>query len=62
VSGKNPRKDEIRIRTQAIAKNIPLISNISAAKAVVSGIAALKKKGISVKAIQDYGQRYTSPT
>jgi carbamoyl-phosphate synthase large subunit len=54
VSGKNPRKDEIYIRNQAIASNIPLVSTISAARAVVNGIEALKKRGISVKTLQEY--------
>jgi len=61
VSGKNPRQDEIHIRTQTIANNIPLISTISAAAAFVNGIEALKKKGLSVKPLQEYGQRYTPP-
>ena len=54
VSGKNPRRDEIHIRTHAIANNIPLISTLSAAAAFVNGIEALKKRGISVKPLQDY--------
>jgi len=57
VSGKNPRQDEIHIRTHAIANNIPLISTLSAAAAFVNGIEALKKRGITVKPLQDYGQR-----
>ncbi|MBN1809054.1 MAG: carbamoyl-phosphate synthase large subunit [Planctomycetes bacterium] len=61
VSGKNPRKDEIHIRTQAIAHSIPLISTISGAAAVVNGIEALRKRGISVKSLQEYGSRYTPP-
>jgi carbamoyl-phosphate synthase large subunit len=56
VSGKTPRKDEITIRTQAIANGIPLISTMAAAAAFVQGIEALKKKGISVKSLQEYGQ------
>ena len=61
VSGKNPRKDEITIRTQAIANGIPLISTVSAAAAFVNGIEALKKKGLSVKSLQERGQHYTPP-
>ena len=56
VSGKTPRKDEITIRTQAIANGIPLISTMAAAAAFVQGIEALIKKGISVKSLQEYGQ------
>jgi len=61
VSGKNPRQDEIRIRTEAIANGVPLISTLQAAAAFVSGIEALKKQGISVRPLQDYGNRYTPP-
>jgi len=56
VSGKNPRKDEITIRTQAIANGIPLISTVSAAAAFVNGIEALKKKGIAVRSLQESRQ------
>ncbi len=55
VSGKHPRIDEIHIRTHAIANNIPLISTLSAAAAFVNGIEALKKRGIDVKPLQEYG-------
>ncbi|MGB2937331.1 MAG: carbamoyl-phosphate synthase large subunit [Phycisphaerae bacterium] len=61
VSGKNPRQDEIHIRTQAIANNIPLISTISAAAAFVNGIESLKKKGLSVKPLQEYVKADSSP-
>ena len=56
VSGKHPRRDEVYIRTQAIAHGIPLITTVSAAGAVVNGIEALKKRGISVKSLQEYRQ------
>ena len=61
VSGKHPRQDEIRIRTAAIANSIPLISTLSAAAAFVNGIDALKKKGIDVKSLQEFGSHYTPP-
>ncbi len=61
VSGKNPRKDEVYIRNMAIANGIPLITTISAAAAVVQGIEALRKSGISVKTLQEYGSHYTPP-
>ena len=54
VSGKTPRKDEVFIRNQAIANSIPLVSTISAARAVVSGIEALQKQGLAVKTLQEY--------
>jgi len=61
VSGKTPRKDEITIRTQAIANSIPLISTVSAAAAFVNGIEALKKRDLTVKSLQEYGQHYSPP-
>jgi len=61
VSGKNPRKDEVLIRTQAIMNNVPLITTIAAAGAFVHGIEALWKSGLSVKSLQEYGTRYTPP-
>ena len=61
VSGKNPRKDEVYIRTQAIANSIPLITTVSAAGAFVNGIEALWRSGIGVKSLQEYGQHYSPP-
>ncbi|MFP4057923.1 MAG: carbamoyl-phosphate synthase large subunit [Candidatus Brocadiia bacterium] len=61
VSGKNPRRDEVYIRSQALANNIPLISTISAAGAFVGGIEALRKSGIAVKSLQEYRQRHAPP-
>ncbi|MBM4017847.1 MAG: hypothetical protein FJ288_05880 [Planctomycetes bacterium] len=61
VSGKTPRKDEVAIRTLAIAHGVPLISTVSAAAAFVGGIEAMKKHGLSVKSLQEYGQHYTPP-
>ncbi|MCX5675911.1 MAG: hypothetical protein NTX87_12970, partial [Planctomycetota bacterium] len=46
---------------QAIARGIPLISTVSAAAAFVNGIVALRKHGLSVKSIQEFGQHYTPP-
>jgi carbamoyl-phosphate synthase large subunit len=55
-SGKKPRLDEVAIRTQAVAQNIPCITTLSGASAVVNGIESLLKKNISVKSIQEYHQ------
>jgi carbamoyl-phosphate synthase large subunit len=60
-SGKTPRQDEVCMRATAVARGIPLITALSTAQAMVGGIRALKSKGLSVKAIQDYGTRYTKP-
>jgi len=55
-SGKKPKMDEVAIRSQAVAHNIPIITTLSGAEAVVNGIESLLKKGISVKSIQEYHQ------
>jgi len=57
VSGKNPRKDEVYIRNQAIANNIPLISSISAAAAFANGIEALWKSGLGVRPVAELTAR-----
>lgn len=53
-SGKGPILDEAKIRSLAVSFNIPCITTLSAAKAAVIGIEAVKEKGLEVKAIQDY--------
>lgn len=54
-SGKAPRKDEIAIRTSALAKGVPLITTIEAAKAFVNAMRRLKDEGgLTVRALQDY--------
>jgi carbamoyl-phosphate synthase large subunit len=60
-SGKAPRQDEVTMRATAVARGIPLITTLSSAQAVVSGIGALKRKGLDVRALQDYGARYEKP-
>ncbi|MBI5699440.1 carbamoyl-phosphate synthase large subunit [Candidatus Saganbacteria bacterium] len=51
---KKTKADESKIRSAAVMHNIPLITTISGAQATVNGIEAYKKKGFSVKALQDY--------
>jgi len=53
-SGKKPKADEVAIRSQSVAHNIPCITTLSGAEAVVNGIESLLKRGMSVKPIQDY--------
>ncbi|MFH0926284.1 MAG: carbamoyl-phosphate synthase large subunit [bacterium] len=52
--GKYPQEDEKKIRREAIQNNIPLITTISGASAVVNGIESLKKRGLEVKPLQEY--------
>jgi carbamoyl-phosphate synthase large subunit len=53
--GSNARSDGYYLRTAAVMANIPSITTISAASAVVQGIHELKyNKEIKVKCMQDY--------
>ncbi len=53
-SGKNPKADEVAIRTEAAAHTIPCITTISGASAAVNGIESMIQRGISVQSIQEY--------
>ncbi|MFC2149420.1 carbamoyl-phosphate synthase large subunit [Candidatus Auribacterota bacterium] len=53
-SGQIPHEDEIKIRSSAVAHNVPVVTTISAAQAVVNGLEEIAKRDISVKALQDY--------
>ncbi len=54
-SGKTPRKDETAIRTNAIARGIPLITTVEGARAFVNAMRRLKNEGgVTVRALQDY--------
>ena len=55
-SGKKPKADEVAIRSQSVAHNIPCITTLSGASAAVNGIESLLKRGISTKSIQEYHQ------
>jgi len=53
-AGQTPRADEVRIRTTAVYTNTPIMTTLSGARAAALGIAALKKSGYQVKALQEY--------
>jgi carbamoyl-phosphate synthase large subunit len=53
-SGKGPKTDEYHIRRAAVTENVPCITTISGAMAAVNGIESLLRKGLEVKAIQEY--------
>jgi len=55
-SGKKPKADEVAIRSQSVAHNIPCITTLSGASAVVNGIESLLKRGISTFSVQEYHQ------
>ena len=53
-SGKRCRRDEIVIRTTAIAFHVPLITTLQGFAAAVQGIESLIQEGLTVKSIQEY--------
>jgi len=53
-SGGETRRDGYKIRRAAIKFNIPYATTIAGAMAMCNGIAAFKKKTLSVKTIQEY--------
>jgi carbamoyl-phosphate synthase large subunit len=54
-SGKKPKADEVAIRSQSVAHNIPCVTTLSGAEAVVNAIESLRR-GMSVKSVQEYHQ------
>jgi carbamoyl-phosphate synthase large subunit len=55
-TGREHQANERLIRQMAIAYNIPLITTISGAAAVVNGIDAMRNRQITVKSLQEYYQ------
>ena len=53
-SGKQPREDEVVIRSTAVAARIPIMTTLRAAAASVSAIQSMAKKPLEVKSLQDY--------
>ncbi|MBI5369539.1 MAG: ATP-grasp domain-containing protein, partial [Planctomycetes bacterium] len=53
-SGKGPKSDEARIRAFAVARNVTVITTIPGAQAAVNGIEALRRRPLTVRALQDY--------
>ena len=53
-TGDTPRRDGYMIRRAAIKYSIPYTTTLAGAMAMSKGIAALKQKMFSVKALQDY--------
>jgi carbamoyl-phosphate synthase large subunit len=58
-SGKKPKADEVAIRSQSTAHNIPCVTTLSGAEAVVNAIESLKR-GMAVQSIQEYHQSILS--
>ncbi len=53
-SGKSPRRDEVAIRSAAVAARIPTMTTLRAVVASLNGIRALKEKGLSVRSLQEF--------
>jgi carbamoyl-phosphate synthase large subunit len=53
-SGRIPRQDEVKIRSQVILYNIPYTTTIFGAQATVNGIEMFMKKDLNVKSLQEY--------
>lgn len=53
-SGRIPRQDEVKIRSQVVLYHIPYTTTISAAQATLSGIKAVLKNNLTVKSLQEY--------
>ncbi len=53
-SGKGPMLDEGKIRSLAVSFNIPCITTLSAARAAIRGLQAVKDDDLDVRSIQDY--------
>jgi carbamoyl-phosphate synthase large subunit len=53
-SGKNPREDEIKIRTASMQNRIPIMTTLRGADAALKGIKSLQGSEVSVRALQEY--------
>jgi carbamoyl-phosphate synthase large subunit len=53
-SGKAPRKDEVQIRSLAVARRIPILTTISGLEASIRAMRSLQAKGLTVKTLQEY--------
>ena len=54
VSGAQSQKDSYSIRRTTLVKGIPYFTTLSAARAAVRGISAIKTRPLQVKSIQEY--------
>lgn len=53
-AGRLPTEDQIRIRREAVLHNVPCITTMAGAQAAVSGLEALHRQALEVRALQDY--------
>ncbi|MBP6783070.1 MAG: carbamoyl-phosphate synthase large subunit [Verrucomicrobiales bacterium] len=53
-SGKNPRADEVKIRTAAMQNRIPIMTTLRGAEAALRAIKSLQGSEVEVRALQEY--------
>jgi carbamoyl-phosphate synthase large subunit len=53
-SGQQPRKDEVIIRSAAVAGRIATMTTLRGARASADAIRAIRERGLSVKSLQEY--------
>jgi len=56
-SGKNPREDEVKIRTAAMQNRIPIMTTLRGADAALRAIESLQRSEMQVTALQEYQER-----
>jgi carbamoyl-phosphate synthase large subunit len=53
-SGKTPRKDEVKIRSTAVERRIPILTTISGVEASIRAMRSIQTRGLTVKSLQEY--------
>ncbi len=53
-SGKNPRADEVKIRTAAMANRIPIMTTLRGADAALKAIRSTQNRQLEVRSLQEY--------
>ena len=53
-SGETPRKDEVKIRSTAVERRIPILTTISGVEASIRAMRSIQTRGLTVKSLQEY--------
>jgi carbamoyl-phosphate synthase large subunit len=53
-SGTTPRKDEVKIRSTAVERRIPILTTVSGVEASIRAMRSIQTKGLTVKTLQEY--------
>ena len=53
-SGKNPREDEVKIRSTSVSTRTPIQTTLRGARAAAHAIGSLQKNKLEVKTLQEY--------